>query len=61
MFDYQTTLKFKTKDSQTGNEIMKALIGLINNNSVEDLKALARFSKEKPGWVQKAMKYKSYL
>ena len=61
MQEFQKTLKFKAKDEQAANAIMHALVKLMVNNSIEDLTALGNFSHEKPGWVKKAIQYKSFL
>ncbi|MDP2385684.1 MAG: hypothetical protein Q8M29_04895 [Bacteroidota bacterium] len=54
---YEVTIGIEAPNEQQATEITQALLGIVNNLSVADLKDLAKLLKENPGIVQKAKKY----
>ena len=54
---YEVTIGIEAPNEQQATELTHALLGIVNNLSVADLKDLAKLLKENPGIVQKAKKY----
>lgn len=54
---YEVTIGIEAPNEQQATELTQALLGIVNNLSVTDLKDLAKLLKENPGIVQKAKKY----
>ena len=61
MAQFEYKLKLEARDQPESVRKMKAITDVLKSLKVEDLEYIAKMSKEKPNWVEKAKPYAKYL